>query len=80
MNQKVNFQSPRDKHVTEAIKDQLQKARVQGMLGGAKAICSVVLKRIADVNEESSKEELLAAVEEVRQFCKKSLGEDKASN
>ena len=65
---------PRDKHLTEAITKQLRESQYNGMAVGAKTMCSAVLKKLEEVTEDSSKEEMYAAIESVRTFAGTALG------
>lgn len=78
MKQKI-YNKSKDKHLTEAIQKQLQASQVNGMVVGAKSICSVVMKKIEFINAESSKDEMLDAIEKVRAFCNVPLTTDSSS-
>lgn len=71
---KQNYIPKNDKRITEVIQKQLQEAHFKGMSTGAKTMCSAVLKKLEDVTEETTKEEMYAAIESVRQFCGTALG------
>lgn len=71
---KKNYIPPKDKHLTEAITKQLQEARFAGLSVGAKTMCSAVIKKLEEVTEDSSKEDMYAAIEAVRTFCGTALG------
>lgn len=71
---KKNYIPPRDKHLTEAITKHLQEARFAGLSVGAKTMCSAVNKKLEEVTEDSSKEDMYAAIEAVRAFCNTALG------
>ena len=73
------YNNPKDKHLTESIKVQLQKAQFNGMSIGVKTVSSVVIRKLEHITENSSNEEMLAAIKEVRDFCNVPLN-DKASN
>lgn len=79
MKQKM-FNKQKDKHLTEAIQKQLQRAQFNGISVGTKTICSVVVKKLEDITEESSKEEMLDVIEKVRAFCNVPLATEEASN
>lgn len=68
MKQKT-FNKQKDKHLTEAIQKQLHRAQFNGISVGTKTICSVVIKKLEDITEESSKEEMFDVIEKVRAFC-----------
>lgn len=76
---KKNYFTAKDKHLTEAIKSQLQESQFRGMSIGAKTMCSAVLKKLEDVTEETSKEDMYAAIEGVRTFCGTALGLSKSN-
>ena len=69
-----SFIPPKDKHLTEAIQKQLSEAQYRGMAVGAKTMCSAVIKKLEEVTEDSSKEDMYAAIEAVRTFCGTALG------
>lgn len=71
---KKTFTPPRDKHLTEAIQQQLKEARFHGLSTGAKTMCAAVTKKLEEVTEDSSKEDMYAAIEAVRTFCGTALG------
>lgn len=71
---KKNYIPPRDKHLTEAIQKQLQEARFAGLSVGAKTMCSAVIKKLEEVTEDSSKEDMYSAIKSVREFCGTALG------
>lgn len=79
MKQKT-YNKQKDKHLTEAIQKQLQRAQFNGIAVGTKTICSVVIKKFADITEESSKEEMFDAIEKVRAFCNVPLATEETSN
>ena len=68
MKQKI-YNKSKDKHLTEAIKHQLQRSQFNGIAVGTKTICSVIVKKLESITEESSKEEMFDAIEKVRTFC-----------
>lgn len=71
---KKNYIPPRDKHLTEAITKQLQEARFAGLSVGAKTMCASVIKKFEEITEDSSKDDMYAAIEAVRTFCNTALG------
>lgn len=71
---KKNYIPVKDKHITEAIQTQLQEAHFKGLSTGAKTMCSAVVKKLEEVTEESSKEDMYTAIESVRAFCGTALG------
>ena len=74
------YNKSKDKHLTEDIQKQLQRAQVNGISIGTKTICSVVIKKFADITEESSKEEMFDAIEKVKAFCNVPLATEETSN
>lgn len=73
------YNNPKDKHLTEAIKTQLHKSQLQGMSVGVRTVSAVVLKKLEHIADDSSAEEMLAAIKEVRDFCNVPLN-DKVLN
>ena len=71
---KTAYIPAKDKHLTEAIKKQLQEAQFNGLAKGAKTMCATVIKKLEKVTETSSQEEMYAAIEAVRVFCNTALG------
>lgn len=71
---KKNYIPPRDKHITEAIQQQLQEAHFKGLATGAKTMCGAVVGKLEVITEDSSKEDMYAAIEAVRVFCGTALG------
>ena len=79
MKQKV-YNKSKDKHLTEAIQQQLQRAQFNGIAVGTKTICSVIVKKLEGITEESSKEEMFDIIEKVRAFCNVPLAAEEVSN
>jgi hypothetical protein len=73
MNKKT-YNPPRDKHLTEAIQQQLKDAQFKGLATGAKTMCATVIKKLEEITEDSSKEDMYTAIEAVRTFCNTALG------
>jgi hypothetical protein len=71
---KKTYNPPRDKHLTEAIQQQLKGAQRRGLATGAKTMCAAVTKKLEEITEDSSKEDMYAAIEAVRTFCGTALG------
>ena len=73
MNKKI-YNPTRDKHLTEAIQQHLKDAQFRGLATGAKTMCATVMQKLEEVTENSSKEDMYAAIEAVRTFCGTALG------
>lgn len=52
----------------------MRNVHIDGLKMGTNAICTVIMQKIENCNEESTKEELLISINNVKEFCKVSLG------
>lgn len=68
------YMPSKDKHLTEAIQQHLREAQYRGLSVGAKTMCSTVMKKLEEITNESSAEDMYAAIEAVRSFCSTALG------
>lgn len=66
-----------EKLIESKIKEQLDKTRIQGIGIGAKSVSSVVYDKIKHINSQSSKNDLLRAIKDIRQFCETGLAINK---
>lgn len=55
------------------LKEELEKARLQGMGIGSKAISKVIYDKIAGVGRDSSKNDLLRVIKDIKAFCETGL-------
>lgn len=71
---KKTYHPTRDKHLADAIQQQLKDAQFRGLATGAKTMCATVIKKLEEVTDDTSKEDMYAAIETVRDFCNTALG------
>ena len=62
-----------EKLIGDRIKESLEKSRVQGISIGAKSVSKVIYDKVSKSNRESSKNDLLRVIKEVRSFCETGL-------
>ena len=58
----------------EELQKELQNAIIRGMSNGMKTVSKVFYDKIVNVNEETTREELLNIINELKRFCKTGLG------
>ena len=57
----------------EELQEELQNAMIRGMSNGMKTVSKVFYDKIVNVNEETTREELLNIINELKRFCKTGL-------
>lgn len=62
-----------EKLVHDKVKEELEKARIQGLGIGAKTISKVIYDKIVNVNREYSKNDLLRVIKDIKSFCETGL-------
>lgn len=66
-----------EKQFEDKLKEELEKARLQGMSIGMKTISKVVYDKVVNVNREHSKNDLLRVVKDIKSFCETGLAINK---
>ena len=66
-----------EKLFEDKLKEELEKARLQGMSIGMKTISKVVYDKVVNVNREHSKNDLLRVVKDIKSFCETGLAINK---
>ena len=66
--------NPIESKLKDYMEAQLKEWYAQGLSVGAKTTAHVTLEKLSNVKSDSKKEEMLSAIEEVRKFCKVSIG------
>ena len=66
-----------EKQFEDKLKEELEKARLQGMSIGMKAISKVIYDKVINVNRECSKNDLLRVVKDIKSFCETGLAINK---
>lgn len=66
-----------EKQFEDKLKEELEKARLQGMSIGMKTISKVVYDKVVNVNREHSKNDLLRVIKDIKSFCETGLAIDK---
>lgn len=62
-----------EKLIHDKLKEELEKARLQGLGIGAKTISKVIYDKIANINRECSKNDLLRVIKDIKLFCETGL-------
>jgi len=62
-----------EKVFEDKLKEELEKARLQGLGIGAKTISKVIYDKIANINRECSKNDLLRVIKDIKSFCETGL-------
>ena len=62
-----------EKQFEDKLKEELEKARLQGMSVGMKTISKVIYDKVINVNRENSKNDLLRVVKDIKSFCETGL-------
>ena len=55
------------------LKEELGKARLQGMSIGMKSISGVVYDKVKNVSRDNTKNDLLRVVKDIKKFCETGL-------
>ena len=66
-----------EKQFEDKLKEELEKARLQGMSIGMKTISKVVYDKVVNVSREQSKNDLLRVVRDIKSFCETGLAINK---
>ena len=66
-----------EKLFEDKLKEELEKARLQGMSIGMKTISKVVYDKVVNANREHSKNDLLRVVKDIKSFCETGLATNK---
>ena len=66
-----------EKQFEDKLKEELEKARLQGMSIGMKTISKVIYDKVVNVNRENSKNDLLRVVKDIKSFCETGLAINK---
>lgn len=66
-----------EKQFEDKLKEELEKARLQGMSIGIKTISKVVYDKVVNVSREHSKNDLLRVVKDIKSFCETGLAINK---
>ena len=66
-----------EKQFEDKLKEELEKARLQGMSIGMKTISKVIYDKVINVNREHSKNDLLRVVKDIKSFCETGLAINK---
>lgn len=66
-----------EKQFEDKLKEELEKARLQGMSIGMKTISKVIYDKVVNVNRECSKNDLLRVVKDIKSFCETGLAINK---
>ena len=66
-----------EKLFEDKLKEELEKARLQGMSIGMKTISKVVYDKVVNVNRENSKNDLLRVIKDIKSFCETGLAINK---
>ena len=62
-----------EKIFEDKLKEELEKARLQGLGIGMKTISKVVYDKVVNVSREHSKNDLLRVVKDIKSFCETGL-------
>jgi hypothetical protein len=62
-----------EKEFEDKLKESLEKARIQGLGIGAKAISKVIYDKVVNVNRDCTKNDLLRVVRDIKKFCETGL-------
>lgn len=62
-----------EKLIHDKLKEELEKARLQGLGIGAKTISKVIYDKIANINRECSKNDLLRVIKDIKSLCETGL-------
>lgn len=66
-----------EKLFEDKLKEELEKARIQGMSIGMKTVSKLIYDKIINVNREHSKNDLLRVVKDIKSFCETGLAINK---
>lgn len=69
--------SEQEKQFEDKLKEELEKARLQGMSIGMKTISKVIYDKVVNVSREQSKNDLLRVVKDIKSFCETGLAINK---
>lgn len=69
-----------EKLFEDKLKEELEKSRIQGISIGMKAVSKVIYDKIVNVSREYSKNDLLRAIKDVKNFCETGLAIKDESN
>ena len=62
-----------EKLFEDKLKEELEKARLQGMSIGMKTVSKLIYDKIINVNSECSKNDLLRVIKDIKSFCETGL-------
>ena len=66
-----------EKQFEDKLKEELEKARLQGVSIGMKTISKAIYDKVVNVNRENSKNDLLRVIKDIKSFCETGLDIDK---
>jgi len=69
-----------EKMLQDRFTEELEKARLRGMMVGASVVSKIIYEKVNKVNMESTKNDLLKVFKDVMAFCEKGLNADKTYN
>lgn len=59
--------------LADKINEELAKAKTEGLLIGKTAMVGVIYTKLKNINHNSTKNDLLRVIEDIKSFCEKSL-------
>lgn len=62
-----------EKIFEDKLKEELEKARLQGMSIGMKTVSKIIHDKVNNVNRKNTKNDLLRVVKDIKTFCETSL-------
>lgn len=62
-----------EKQFEDKLKEELEKARLQGIGIGAKSVSGVIYDKIKNVSRSNTKNDLLRVVKDIKKFCETGL-------
>lgn len=66
-----------EKQFENKLKEELEKAKLQGIGIGMKTVSKVIYDKVINANRECSKNDLLRVVKDIKSFCETGLAINK---
>ena len=62
-----------EKQFEDKLKEELEKARIQGLGIGAKTVSKLIYDKVAGVSRTNTKNDLLRVIKDIKTFCETGL-------
>ena len=66
--------TPKQEKIFEnKLKEELEKARLQGMSIGMKSVSGVIYEKVKNISRNNTKNDLLRVIKDIKSFCETGL-------